>query len=72
MPNLNVEKCPETGICSIVKADGRKVDLIASEVAQLQDAGGDESRVKELLGSIDSSFAAGLTSAEIAQLAANV
>ena len=28
MDKLNIQLCPETGICSIIKENGKKVDLI--------------------------------------------
>ena len=33
MSDLNIQLCPETGICSLIKADGKKVDLMPDEVA---------------------------------------
>lgn len=67
MGKLNIEKCPETGICSIVRADGTKVDLMPDEVAGLQDAK-DAAAVKKAIGEVDSAFADKLDAQELAQL----
>jgi len=72
MPEIQVEKCPETGICSIIKEDGQKVDLISPEVTQLQDAAGDEAKVKEVLSAISGNFATSLTAEEVKALAAKI
>jgi len=71
MSDLNIQLCPETGICSIIKEDGKKVDLMPDEVAQLRDAG-DAEEIKKVLGDIDSSFAEALDAEEGAQIAANL
>jgi hypothetical protein len=71
MSELNIQLCPETGICSIIKEDGKKVDLMPDEVAQLREAG-DADGVKKVLGDIDGSFAEGLDAEESAQIAANL
>ncbi|NQU39902.1 MAG: hypothetical protein HQ523_08130 [Lentisphaerae bacterium] len=72
MQKLNVQLCPETGICSIIKEDGCKVDLMPDEVAQLRDAEGDAAGVKRVLAEIDSSFAETLGGDETAQIAAEL
>ncbi len=68
MNNLNVQLCPETGICSIVKADGRKIDLMPDEVNALRDAAGDQAAIRRALAEVDSDFAGGLEPGEIAQV----
>ncbi|MBT4819095.1 MAG: hypothetical protein HN742_02690 [Lentisphaerae bacterium] len=68
MSDLNVQLCPETGICSIIKADGSKVDLMPDEVGQVRDASGNAKAIKEALGQIDPGFAEGLAVEEIRQV----
>ena len=68
MDKLNIQLCPETGICSIIKEDGKKVDLMPDEVTQLRDAA-DGERVKQVLGEIDDSFAEALDAEETAHIA---
>jgi len=68
MSNLNVQLCPETGICSIVKADGRKIDLMPDEVGALRDAAGDKDAIRKALAEVDSSFAEGLEPGELDQV----
>ncbi len=68
MSNLNVQLCPETGICSIVKADGRKIDLMPDEVSALRDAAGDQDAIRRTLAEVDSGFAGGLEPGEIDQV----
>ena len=69
MSKLNIELCPETGICSIIKADGKKVDLMPGEVAELRDASGDEAGMKQAISEADDAFADGLNADEMAQIA---
>lgn len=68
MNGLNVQLCPETGICSIVKADGRKIDLMPDEVSALRDAAGDQDAIRSALAEVDPDFAGGLEPGEIAQV----
>ncbi len=68
MSNLNVQLCPETGICSIVKADGHKIDLMPDEVNALRDAAGDQEAIRNALAEVDPDFAGGLEPGEIAQV----
>jgi hypothetical protein len=67
MDKLNIQLCPETGICSIIKEDGNKVDLMPDEVAQLRDAG-DADGVKKVLADIDGGFAEALDAEETTQI----
>ena len=69
---MRVELCSETGICSIVKDNGKKVDLIKQEVDQIIRASGDEGKIKHVIAGIDSGFAESLSSDEIAKLASEV
>ena len=72
MSKLNVELCPETGICSIIKEDGSKVDMIAHEVDQLRQAAGNSEKVKAVLGQVDPSFSDGLSADELEQLSSQI
>jgi len=66
-----VEVCPETGICSIVKGSGEKVDLMPDEVTQLRNAG-DSEAAKSILAEIDPNFAEALDSATVAKIREHV
>lgn len=68
MSDLNIELCPETGICSIIKADGAKIDLMPDEVSQVRDASGDAEAIKQAIAQIDSGFAEKLDSEEYAEI----
>ncbi len=72
MGKLNVEICSETGICSIVKEDGSKVDLMPDEVDGLRAAAGKAESVKKVIAEVDDSFAAKLSPEELKELAAQV
>jgi hypothetical protein len=63
--DMTIEVCPETGICSIVRADASKIDLMPDEVAALREADGDVTAIKAVLAESDTAFAAGLSAAEI-------
>lgn len=67
MGKLTIELCPETGICSIVKGDGSKIDLMPDEVAGLKDVT-DSEAVKKAIEEVDSTFAKSLDAGELAQL----
>lgn len=68
MSDLNIQLCPETGICSIIKGDGTKIDLISNEVDQLRDASGQSVSIKQTLADIDPGFAERLNAEEIDQI----
>jgi len=68
MSELNIQLCPETGICSIIKDDGKKVDLMPDEVTQLRQAT-DGNTVKQVLSEVDGGFAEGLDAEQTAFLA---
>ena len=72
MDKLNIELCPETGICSIMKADGTKVDLMPDEVSDVRDAKGNVEALKEAISEADENFAAALTAEELAQLTSDL
>jgi hypothetical protein len=68
MSDLNVQMCPETGICSIIKKDGQKIDLISTEVSQVRDASGNPDAMRQILAQIDPGFAEGLNPEELDQV----
>ena len=68
MSKLNVELCPETGISSIIKTNGEKIDHMPDEVATLRDAAKDPDAVRNTLATVDSAFAEGLDPAEITEV----
>ena len=65
MADIKVELCSETGICSIIKDGGTKVDLISPEVDGIRAAKGDSEAIKALIGECDSAFAGSLNAEEI-------
>lgn len=65
MKKLNIEQCPETGICSIIKKNGVKVDLMPGEVADIREAAGDMEKIKSVIGDADPSFAEALNTEEL-------
>jgi len=69
---MKIEKCPETGICSIIREDGKKVDLMPGEVIDLQEAGGDKSKIINILKEVDDGFATSLTESETKDLSSNI
>ena len=68
MAKLDVQMCPETGICSIMNEQGAKIDIISAEVDQLRDAADSPKQVKDLLADVDPTFSEALTQDEIDQL----
>ena len=72
MAKLDIEMCPETGICSIRNDQGGKIDIIGPEVDQLRAASDNPAKLKELLAEVDASFSEGLTDEELAQLAQDI
>jgi hypothetical protein len=72
MSNLDIEMCPETGICSIRNAQGGKIDMIADEVDQLRAAAGNPQQLKELISQVDPSFSASLSDDDLKQLAHDI
>jgi hypothetical protein len=65
---MHIELCPETGICSIIRGEGGKLDLLPDEVAAIRDTGGDPAAVREILAESDAAFAASLAPNELAQI----
>jgi len=68
MNDLNIQLCPETGICSIIKKDGKKIDLMPFEVDQVKNAAGNPDAIKNVLNEIDPNFVNELDSEEIGQV----
>lgn len=72
MSEVKLEKCPETGICSIFKSDGTKVDLIPQEVTDIQAAQGDAEKIREILSVAGSGFAESLDVDELGQISKKI
>lgn len=72
MDKLNIELCPETGICSIIKKDGTKVDLMPDEVQTLRKASSNPDAARQVLAEADADFAKSLEPDEIKQLATHL
>ena len=72
MEKLTIELCPETGICSIIKADGAKVDLMPDEVEDIRSAGPDAEKVRSVLANCDADFARSLDASLIKQVSDQV
>ena len=68
MSTLIIEQCPETGIASIVRDSGAKVDLMPDEVGELRTSSGAEA-IRAVIANADAGFAASLTLPELAQIA---
>lgn len=68
MTALTVELCPETGICSIIKGDGRKVDLMPDEVEAIRAASSDVGLIRSAIAGCDSEFAEALDVQELRQV----
>jgi hypothetical protein len=69
MSNLVIERCPETGICSLVRPDHTKVDLMPDEVAAIAAAAAKPDAVRAVVDGADASFAARLSPADLAEIA---
>lgn len=69
MGPLHIELCPETGICSLFKKDGTKVDLMPGEVSALRAVLTDSDSVRKIISEADTDFATALTPGELSQLA---
>lgn len=68
MAKLNIQLCPETGICSLIKEDKTKIDMMPGEVDQLRQAAGDSEKTKDILAQIDAGFTDTLDGEELKQL----
>lgn len=71
MSNLNIQRCPETGICSIIAPDGRKVDLMPDEAANLA-AAADGEAAKAVIAEVDAAFAASLGAKDLDTIVSEV
>ena len=72
MNKLNIQLCPETGICSIVRQNGTKVDLMPDEVISLREALVNPDSARHVIAEADADFAESLAPEELAQLAASL
>lgn len=72
MGKLQIELCPETGICSLVREDGSKTDLMPDEVKQVAAAAQDAAAIKATIAAVDTDFAGKLSAAEILQISAKL
>jgi hypothetical protein len=70
-PKITVEVCPETGMCSIVRSSGEKIDLMPEELAQLRRSTG-EAQAKSVIAEVDPKFAEGLDAVALAHIRENV
>jgi hypothetical protein len=68
MGKLNIELCPETGLCSIMKEDGTKIDLMPDEVDTLRNAGDKTDSIKKAIAEVDAGFADKLDADELKQM----
>lgn len=69
MNPINVELCPETGICSLFRKNGGKMDLMPDEVEALRQAAGDPGAMRRALAEVDETFAKSLSPEELSSLA---
>jgi hypothetical protein len=72
MDKLNIQLCPETGICSIIKENGTKVDLMPDEVQNLKASLENPAATRQILAEADADFAKSLAPDELKQLAARL
>lgn len=72
MSELNIELCPETGICSLVKGGTDKADLMPFEVDELKAAAGDPVKAREIIKNANPAFAESLSDEELAEILKNV
>lgn len=72
MSDLKIENCPETGICSIVKNDGTKIDLMPNEADDVRSASNDIDKIKNIIADVDPSFLETLDKSELEQIKSQV
>jgi hypothetical protein len=72
MTAINIELCPETGICSLMKSDTNKVDLMPFEVDDIRNASGDATKIREIVAEADQLFAAKLSDEEVIEFASSL
>ena len=68
MDTFRIVKCRETGICSIIKKDGTKVDSMPDEVSRIQE----NDQIKAVIAEVGASFAANLNSSELNYIASKL
>ena len=66
---IRVEVCSETGVCSLIRPDNTKADLLPGEVAAIATFAEQPEAVRAVIGAADDAFAARLTTAELEQIA---
>jgi len=72
MDALTIELCPETGICSIIKDNGTKVDLMPDEVEAIRAAGTNADQVRAVIANCDETFAQALDTSALKQVSSAV
>jgi len=72
MSEMNIELCPETGICSLMKSNTSKADLMPFEVDDIRNAIGDATKIREIIAEADSTFANALSDEELIELASKI
>ena len=72
MEKLNIQLCPETGICSLIRQNGAKVDLMPDEVNNLREALDNPESARKVIAEADEGFAKLLVPEELKQLAASL
>jgi len=72
MSDIEVHICPETGICTILKEGGTKVDLMPDEAQAIRGADGDADTIREVISRSDGTFAEALEQEEIDSIAKGV
>ncbi len=72
MDEMNVEMCPETGICSLVKSGTDKADLMPFEVEDLKAAAGDTEKARQIIANASSEFAKNLSEEELKRIIAKI
>lgn len=68
MAEMIIEICRESGICSLIKPDGR-ADLMPTEAADINAAAGDVEQIRNVIAEADPKFAAALEAAELQEIA---
>lgn len=72
MDKLTIELCPETGICSLIKDNGTKVDLMPDEVEAIRAAGSNAAQIRSVIANCDADFANNLDAQALKQVASDV
>lgn len=72
MAEVNIELCPETGICSLMKSNTSKADLMPFEVEKIRSSVGDATKIRKIVAEADNIFANSLSDEELIALANNI